>query len=139
MDFHASLDPGSLAALVRMAGFEALLLPEVQGALTEAGNLTVSTAQQIAESEFQNPSGEFSDSLYFWIISPEEVAVAAGVPYAQRLNYGFSDMTDSLGRYYPYWPAYHWADQTLEVVQPEVEVLVAGAVEQAMAAIGGGI
>ena len=137
MDFKMGFDPGSLEAITRMAGFGALLTPEITGALTEAGKLTVRTADQLSWSLFQNPTGAFADSLYFWVVSPEEVAIAAGVPYAQRLEYGFSNMTDALGRYYPYWPDYHWAEQTLDAVQPEVELIMAEAVEAATAAIGG--
>ena len=130
-------DPGSLEAITRMSGFAALLDPEITSALTEAGKFTVSTAEQISGSLFQNPTGAFADSLYFWVVSPEEVAIAAGVPYAQRLEYGFSGMTDALGRFYPYWPDYHWAEQTMDAVAPEVELLMAQAVEAATAAIGG--
>jgi hypothetical protein len=133
----ATLDSGSMGALVRMAGFQALLMPEILAALTESGTLVVQTAQDLSYSLFQNPSGAFADSLYFWVVSPEEVAVGAGVPYAQRLEYGFSGMTDSLGRYYPYWPDYHWAQQTLDAVQPEVELIMAEAVGGAIGAIGG--
>lgn len=137
MDFHASLDPGSLEAITKMLGFEALLDPAVTSALTQAGNLLVQTAQDISWSQFQNPTGAFADSLYFYVVSPTEVAIAAGVPYAQRLEYGFSGMTDALGRFYPYWPDYHWAQQALDEDQDLIVFFLADELEKAFGELGG--
>jgi hypothetical protein len=98
LDFHASFDPQSLEEIVRLQGFAGLLNPEVQQGLTEAGTLLTNAAVANTWNVFDRPSGELADSIYPYVISPTEVAVAVGVPYGRRREYGFVGRVDSLGR-----------------------------------------
>lgn len=98
MDFRASLDPGSLDELVRLQGFAALLDPAITQALTEAGTLLTNAAVANTWSVFDNPTGALASSIYPYVISPTEVAVAVGVIYGARREYGYLGKVDSLGR-----------------------------------------
>lgn len=98
MNFSANFDPGSLEEIVRLQGFSALLDPEITQALTQAGTLLVNAAVANTWSVFANPTGRLASGIYFYVISPTEVAVAASEIYSRRREYGFVGMTDSLGR-----------------------------------------
>lgn len=137
MDFHASLDPESLAAVTQLMGMGALLDPAIQNALTQAGELIVTTAQTNTWTVFDHPTGQLASSIYFWVVSPSEVAVGVGVPYGRRREYGFSGMTDSLGRYYAYDPGKPYLEPALAEDTEMILMLVAQGVEQAFGTIGG--
>lgn len=137
MDFHASLDPGSLEELVRLQGFSALLDPEITQGLTEAGTLLVNAAQATTWSVFDKPTGKLADSIYFYVVSPSEVAVAVGVPYGRRRELGFSGMTDSLGRYYAYDPGKPYLEPTVDEHQQEVAEIMEMAVNIALGRVAG--
>lgn len=138
MDFSASLDPGSLDAITQMLGFQALLDPAIQDALSKAGNLVVTTAQTNTWTVFANPTGNLAASIYFWVASPTEVDVAVGVPYGRRRELGFSGRTDSLGRYYAFDPGKPYLEPAMQEDTDMILMYVAQGVEQAMSAIGGG-
>ena len=97
-DWNISFDPQSLQELVRLQGFSSLLNPAITAALTQSGQLLVGAAQANTWKVFDNPTGQLAGSIYFYVVSPSQVAVAVGVPYGARREYGFVGMTDSLGR-----------------------------------------
>ena len=132
IDFHASLDATSLQKLVRLQGFSALLDPAITQGLTQSGQLLVGAAQAKTWSVFANPSGTLAGSIYFYVTSPSEVAVAVGVPYGARREYGFSGQTDVLGRFYANDPARPYLDPTLNENQAQVAVLMEVAVNGAL-------
>lgn len=99
-DYSIGWNPGSLEELVRLAGFSALLDPEITAALTKIGEMVVTTARANTWEVFDNPTGALADSIYFHVVSPSEVEVGVGVPYGGRREWGFSGKVDSLGRYY---------------------------------------
>jgi hypothetical protein len=96
--FTAMLDTESLATLVQLQGFGALLHPEIQQALIKSGQILVEAAQANTWEVFDNPTGVLADSIVFYVTGPEEVAVSVGVPYGHRREYGFVGQIDSLGR-----------------------------------------
>lgn len=130
-DFHMGFDPGSLAALTKLEGFAALLNPEVTKALTQAGELLVTTAQANTWTVFANPTGRLASSIYFYVVSPMEVDLAVAVPYGRRREYGFSGMTDSLGRFFPSDPAKPYLQPAIDTDTPLVQELMATAVYNA--------
>jgi hypothetical protein len=97
-DFHIGFDPVSLEKLVRLAGFEALMMPEVTAMLTATGQLLVTAAQTNTWQVFDNPTGVLADSIYFYVVSPTEVDLAVGVIYGRRRELGGGGLLDSLGR-----------------------------------------
>lgn len=131
MDFSASLDPGSLDAITQMLGFQALLDPAIQDALTKAGNLVVTTAQTNTWTVFTNPTGNLAASIYFWVASPTEVDVAVGVPYGRRQELGGGNLLDSLGRRMTN-PAKPYLVPAMEEDASMIEMLMANAVSQVL-------
>lgn len=130
-NFRLSFDPGSLSKITHLIGFEALLNPEITAALTQSGELLVTTAQTNTWSVFANPTGALAGSIYFYVISPMEVAVAVGVPYGRRREYGFSGMTDSLGRHFINDPGKPYLQPALDTDSPLVQELMTTAVYNA--------
>jgi hypothetical protein len=135
MDFHISLDPQSLSEITQLQGFAGLLNPAVQKGLEESGILLVNTTVANTWNVFANPTGKLADSIYFYVISPTEVAVAVGVPYGQRRERGFSGMTDALGRYYPNDPAKPYAQPAVDQTQQEIQEIMEMAVNSALGRI----
>lgn len=132
------LDADSLAELVRLQGFSALLNPEITNALAEAGRMLVSTAQANTWEVFDNPTGELADSITFYVPNPEEVAVTVGVPWGHRREKGFSGKTDSLGRFYPYDPGKPYLVPALEQDEQAVLDLMSAAVNSALGRVAAG-
>lgn len=73
----------------------------LKDSLTEIKDATSS----FATSQFKNPTGAMEDQFYGQVTSWDFPVIAGIVandsPYAARRDWGFSGMTDSLGRYYP--------------------------------------
>jgi hypothetical protein len=136
-DWGMSFDPGSLARIAELAGMGVLMDAEIAGALVESSKLLVEAAQAKTWEVFENPTGALADSIYPWIDSPHEVEVRVGVPYGRRREYGFSGMTDSLGRFYAYDPGKPYLGPTLEEHKDEVRDLIAAAVEHTLGRLGG--
>lgn len=137
MDFHASFDPGSLQEITRLQGFAALLNPEVTQGLTEAGTLLTNAAVANTWSVFANPSGELADTIYPYVISPTEVAIAVGAPHGRRREKGFSGMTDALGRFYANDPAKPYLQPAVDDHQQEVAEIMEMRVNAALGRIVG--
>ena len=146
LDFFFGFDPVSLEELVRLAGFSALLDPEITKALTQAGELIVTTAQRNTWNVFDNPLGYgndpiLADTIYFHVAGPKEVDVAVGAIYGRRREMGFTGMTDSLGRFYasdppkPYLLPAVAEDQ--ELIMNMVELAVNNALDRV--AVAGGV
>lgn len=131
-DWSIGFDPQSLQELVRLQGFSALLNPEITAALTKAGQVLVGAAQANTWQVFANPTGQLADSIYFYVVSPMEVAVAVGVPYGRRREYGFSGMTDSLGRFYANDPARPYLTPAVDDNQAQITALMEQAVNNAL-------
>ena len=130
-NFSISFDPGSLDKITQLKGFAALLNPEIQDALTQGASLLVTTAQANTWAVFTNPSGALADSITSYVVSPTEVDIIVGVPYGRRREYGFSGMTDSLGRFFANDPGKPYAQPAVDTDAPMIQMLVETAVYNA--------
>jgi hypothetical protein len=137
-DFHMGMDPLSLAEIVRMQGFSALLDPEVTAGLAESGALLVSAAVTKTWEVFANPTGRLASTIYFYVMSPTQVALVVASPYGRRREYGFSGMTDALGRFYPYDPAKPYLEPTLTEHEGDVLKIMEARVDTALGRIAVG-
>lgn len=135
--FTAMLDTASLAEIVRLQGFSALLNPEITSALTESGKLLVGAAQANTWTAFMNPTGALADSITFYVVSPEEVAVSVVVPYGHRREYSFKG-PDSLGRMFPNDPAEPYLIPAMDQNEQAVLDLMAVAVNSALGRVAAG-
>lgn len=134
-DFSVGFDPGSLAKIVRLEGFAALLNPQITAALVLSGELLVATAQANTWQVFDNPTGQLADSIYFYVVSPEEVDVAVGVPYGRRREMGFDGMYDSLGRGPFHDPAKPYLQPAVDASRDQIQELMTIAVYDAWGSI----
>ena len=135
--FSMAFDPSSLAKIAELEGIGALLDPEIAAALVWIGDMVSTTAKANTWSAFQNPTGATSDSIGYQIVSTTEVDVTVGAPQGRRLEYGFSGMTDSLGRYYPHWPAEPYMQPALDGDRALAQEYMALAVEKVLARVEG--
>src|SRR2546430_6739801 len=103
--FQIGFDPASLSEIARFYGFKACLSEEMSSAMQEAGELLEKAAQDNTDRVFENPTGELKSTIQAILDSPYEVQIGSNSPYARRREYGFSGMTDSLGRYFASDPA----------------------------------
>ena len=139
MDFVMKLDTSSLQQIIRLQGFAGLLNPEIREALSEGGGFIARTAQGNARRVFiQNSPGGLADSIYPWLASSTEIEIRVAKPYGRRRECGFSGMTDSLGRYYPYDPGKPYLGPAMEQEGAIVEQLMAEAVNHALGRIASG-
>lgn len=136
MKFTAMLDTDSLAELVKLQGFSALLNPGITNALTQSGQLLVGSAQKNTWEVFANPTGRLANSITFYVVSPQEIAVNVGVPYGHRREYGFSGKTDSLGRHYLNDPPKPYLIPAMDENEQTVQDLIALAVNNALGRSG---
>lgn len=136
--FSMGFDPGSLAKIVELAGMGVLLDEEIASVLVWAADLVTTTAQTNTWTAFQHPTGATAESIYPLVFSPSEIEVIVEAPQGRRLEYGFSGMTDSLGRFFPYWPAEPYLGPALEEDTPLIQERLAYAVGNVLARVAGG-
>lgn len=134
--FSASFDTGSLATLTRLMGFSALLDPNIQEALTEAGTILTDAAVANTWEVFENPTGELAGTIYPWLKSPSEMEIRVDSPYGRRQELGGGGLFDSLGRPMTN-PAKPYLAPALAANEDEVKALIAEAVQITMSEMGG--
>jgi len=137
MLFDIRFDPASMETIGRMALFDVFLAEEMAPVMEEAGKLVTEAAQGNTWRVFAHPTGELAGSLAPELISPFEVGMVAGVPYAWRRERGFSGMTDSLGRYFANDPAKPYAQPALDANADKVVELMDLAIIRTWERIGG--
>lgn len=133
--FVLGFDPVSLATIAKLATFEGMLDPRIQGALDQSGQLIAQTAQANTWQVFANPTGELADSITVLVAGLEEVDVVVGVPYGRRREMGFEGMYDSLGRGPFHDPAKPYLMPAVESDVPLVQSLVADVITAAWGSI----
>ena len=86
-----------------------MLYPYMTTAMNASLDEVEYQAQDWMDTHFENPTGHLAGAFEKHLYPPWEGELWNDEPYAQRTNYGFSDMTDSLGRYFLIWPGIAWA------------------------------
>ena len=135
--FALSWDASSLSKIAELEAMGGLLDVEIYDTLDWIGELVSTTAKVNTWTAFQNPTGPTSDSIGYEIVSAKEVDITVGVPYGRRLEYGFSGMTDSLGRTFPYWPAEPYMQPALDSDRALIEEKMMLAIENVIARVEG--
>lgn len=135
-----ALDAASLATLHRFANYEAILEPELYKAMESGISILQAGATDFMWSHFRHPTGrlENPESWEAEVVSPYLATLGNIQPYDRRRNYGFSNMTDALGRYYAHDPGIGWAELTIVEKQYKVEQYFQAAVDYANLALGRG-
>jgi hypothetical protein len=135
--FTMSFDPSSLATIAQMSGWSAFLTDSLSIYMVKIGDLLVEEAQENTWKAFADPTGDLADSIQSFLVPPWEVEIGVGVPYGRRREYGFSGMTDSLGRYYANDPAKPYLRPALEASQGKIAEMLDAAVLETWNKIGG--
>lgn len=137
---NATLGPTSLKRLQALAAYPELLEPELLVAMNRGLDILRTYASDYMWIHFIGPTGGAEGSWEEEIVSPYEAWLGNTAPYAQRLNFGFSQRFDSLNRYFTAWPlaypdGYHWAEHTVEDNSPEIDRVIATAIRTANKAL----
>ncbi len=134
------VDPAALAAARSMQNWLPTLQAELEPAIETSLQTMETTAIGFCYDHFANPSGYLEGS--FTIQGPTTSGNAVqgylsnDAPHAWRREYGFSGMTDSLGRYFPYDPGIMYLNNTLTNTMSQTLLAVQNAVEMAIAKVG---
>lgn len=140
MDLTIKLNDASLQSIERMSAYPSILEPQLHFAMEHSVELLRKKAIDFADSEFQQTTGRFTGSLQTVVDSPYQAQLWSDAPYAQRLEFGFSGMTDSLGRYFARWPGgsrteyyrgYRWATHTVEDAKKDIQDVFEVAIDYA--------
>ncbi len=134
--FSMTFDTASLAELVKMAGFKALLDEEITKALAQAGQTLTAAAVANTWAVFSSPTGELASTIYPWQASPSQMEIRVDSPYGRRREYGFMGMTDSLGRGPFNDPAKPYLAPALADNEDAVAQLISQAAQSAMERMG---
>lgn len=144
-NINAKLDTASLETIRAFENYQAILEPALEVSMKEGIDLLQGNASAYMWATFQNPTGPTEDDSWQSFIDPYQSWLENTAPQATRLEYGFSGMTDSLGRYYPLWPGgyrseywhgYRWAAHTEEVSQRAIQDIFQTALDFANIQIG---
>jgi len=131
-----TLDEASLATLHSFANYETVLEPALSNAMESGISMIQAYATDFMYSHFRNPTGAMESAWDAEVQSPYLAILGNTAPYSQRRNYGFSNMTDSLGRYYAHDPGIGWAELTLVAEQYKIEAVFQAAIDYANLQLG---
>lgn len=133
----AVFDGSSLLTIEHMATFDAA----VQGPLYAAGVASLARLEMEAYTymwaTFQNPTGPLEDSLGHQMEGPYQGWMGTDSAYGRRRNWGFSGLTDSLGRYYPNDPGIEYMEHSIIYSSADIIAYYQTAVNQTVADLGG--
>ena len=137
---NIGLDPVSMAQAQLLNQWTTGFRPTFEGFLTQAGWDSLKALHQSAENfmwtDFQNPTGDLEDSLEENMYGPYEGWMGSESPYARRRNWGFTGMTDSLGRYFPWDGGIAYMERAIADQFVEIWGFYERAFYQALAAMG---
>lgn len=141
---NVALDDASLNRLHAFANYESALEPALLNAMETGISMLQAFASDYMYSHFANPTGGAEEAWEAEVVSPYLAILGNTAPQARRLEFGFSGMTDALGRYYPEWPigqyagGYHWARETVILEQYKIQDVFQAAVDYANLTLGRG-
>jgi hypothetical protein len=136
-DINVAFDAASLRSVERFAEFQGFF----DMRLYEAGEASLEALNREAYSymwaTFQNPTGPLEDSLGFEMETPYQGWMGSDSAYARRRNWGFSGMTDALGRYYANDPGIEYMEHAIEAATPDITGYYKTAINQTVLDLGG--
>lgn len=130
-DFQIEIPAGTTAA-AKLQGTSQILGSEMRKAMVDIqGNLMISA---VSFMHWKNPSGKLEQSIFkdSRVIGNWQTIVGTKKPYGARREYGFSGMTDSLGRHYKNDPGQGFMEESLTGNMTFIEERIAQAVQAAM-------
>lgn len=109
-----NLSSDSLARLVHLRGKQVDIAgsDEVAAANHQVAIDLQNKIERYGSAQFKNPTGRLASSFRETTLAGG-VEVGSDLPYARRREFGFSGMTDSLGRYYADDPGYFYVQRAI--------------------------
>ena len=135
VSINLGFDAASLERLSRLTEFDMMLALFFGEAMATSLDELEAASQAMMAAGFKNPTGVLETAFRKRVSNPFRAILGNYLPYAQRRNYGFSGMTDSLGRFYPHDPGIEWAEGAVEMATPYVEEIFRKAVLDAIAEV----
>jgi hypothetical protein len=137
LDLLVSFDATSLQTVERFAGFQGFF----DMRLYEAGEASLEALNREAYSymwsTFMNPTGPLEDSLGFEMETPYQGWMGTDSAYGRRRNWGFSGMTDALGRTYPNDPGIEYMEHSITYTAAEIIGYYKTAIDKTVLDLGG--
>lgn len=133
-NFAVTFDAASLARFARMVNAAPVFARYYQGAMSACVLRVQGAAKDNAAQRFAAPTGNLLRNIQGRVASPwiGYVGVTRSVPYARRREFGFSGMTDSLGRFYPNDPGQFYLRDALSANRPFIQATFAAATAMAV-------
>ena len=116
-----ALDAASLKRVAAFSYYPTILDVEFTAAMQASVELLEASTYADMWETFTNPTGQLEDSLGYGVDSPYQAWMGTDSPYGRRRNYGFSGMTDALGRFYPHDVGIHWAERAVLVNENKIK------------------
>src|SRR5258708_2899156 len=106
MSMTFSFDPLSLAEIAALEMFPVYVKLTTDAALFEGAKIFAQAAIDNTWAGFMNPTGQLASDIVAIMDGQGSSSVTSGIIYGMRREYGFSGLTDSLGRTYTMIPAF---------------------------------
>lgn len=134
-DFQVEMPQGSQVA-ASLLGMDKRLGSEMRKAMVDIENNLMTSA--VSFMHWKNPSGKLEQSIFrdSRVVSDWQTIVGSKRPYAARREYGFSGMTDSLGRLYKDDPGQSFMEESLTGNMDFIEQRISQAAQTAMDPLG---
>ncbi len=122
-NYLLTLDPASAARIARLMAASTTAKTFYLSAMRFSVTVVTDRTKANAASRFKAPTGNLLGNIQGVVISPWLGVVGAtnNVAYARRREFGFSGMTDSLGRYYPDDPGAFYLRDGLNDSRADIE------------------
>ena len=133
---YIQFDPASLARIRNLLEFDLLLYENFKIAMGQSLDDLEGAAQDEMWSEFINPQGPLENAFEKWVYGWDEAELVNPSPYAFRRNYGFSGMTDSLGRFFPSDPGIAYMEGAIVDELDHVQLNFQIALDNVLIALG---
>jgi hypothetical protein len=122
-EYILRFDALSEARLARLMAAPLTMDAFYLGAMRYSVSLVTMKAKQNAASRFVRPTGNLLNNIQGYVMSPMlgVVGVTRSVPYGKRREFGFTGMTDSLGRTYTRDPGVFYLRDALVDSIPQID------------------
>lgn len=137
LTLNLGFDAATLRAAKMLLEFEPILAAQLVDAHKESLDELMQAAQAVMMEGFKDPAGAMETAWKSNVTSPYKSWLRNTAKYSQRRHYGFSGMTDSLGRFYPDDPGIFWVDTTIELATPAIWQIFATHVNDALNEVAG--
>lgn len=129
-------DEASLGAIAHMAQFSVFLESEIAPTLQKIGDDIAYDAIVNTWAVFANPTGELASTIQAIPTDGMSISIGSDSPYAARREFGFTGMTDSLGRTFTNDPGKPYLEPALTANEDKIMQAMGLAIAEGFAQMG---